>query len=486
MPTNVIMPQMGESIAEGTVTKWLKKVGDKVERDEPLFEISTDKVDAEIPSPAAGVLTRIVVGENQTVAVNAIVAEIGGEGSAVALGGPEPAHQQIADVPPAAPANSTFPVASGGAIPTPAPVPAPDGDARPAQQSASSGAQPAVASAERASSEESVSPAEGNGHKIRSSPLVRRIAKENQVDLRSVKGTGLGGRISKKDILAYMAAGPSQPSATAPPQVGAPLESAPSQAWGQQLPAAQRAAQVPPMQAPSPAAWDGSTQVVPMTPMRKQIAEHMILSRRTSAHVTTVFEVEMTRVYDTRAQNAAEFERRNGQKLTFTPFFVRAAVEAIKQYPIFNSSVDGDNVVYKRDVNVGIAVALETGLIVPVVKHADEKNFLGVARTVTDLAERARSKRLSFDEVQGGTFTITNPGVFGSLFGTPIINQPQVAILGVGVIEKRAVVRNDAIAIRPMAYLALSFDHRVIDGAMADQFMVKVKTVLENWNEAVL
>lgn len=223
-----------------------------------------------------------------------------------------------------------------------------------------------------------------------------------------------------------------------------------------------------------------------MTPMRKQIAEHMILSRRTSAHVTTVFEVEMTRVYETRAQNAAEFERRNGQKLTFTPFFVRAAVEAIKQYPIFNASVDGDSVIYKRDVNIGIAVALETGLIVPVVKRADEKNFLGVARAVTDLAERARTKRLNFDEVQGGTFTITNPGVFGSLFGTPIINQPQVAILGVGVIEKRAVVRNDAIAIRPMAYLALSFDHRVIDGAMADQFMVKVKTGLENWSEAVL
>ena len=223
-----------------------------------------------------------------------------------------------------------------------------------------------------------------------------------------------------------------------------------------------------------------------MTPMRKQIAEHMILSRRTSAHVTTVFEVEMTRVYDTRTRQAAEFEQRNGLKLTFTPFFLRAAVEAIKQYPIFNASIDGDNVVYKRDVNIGIAVALETGLIVPVVKQADEKNFLGVSRAVADLAERARSKRLNFDEVQGGTFTITNPGIFGSLFGTPIINQPQVAILGVGVIEKRAVVRDDAIAIRPMAYLALSFDHRAIDGAMADQFMVKVKTVLENWSEPVL
>jgi len=223
-----------------------------------------------------------------------------------------------------------------------------------------------------------------------------------------------------------------------------------------------------------------------MTPMRKQIAEHMMLSRRTSAHVTTVFEVEMTRVHDTRSRHAAEFERRHGLKLTYTPFFVRAAVEAIKQYPIFNSSVEGDNVIYKRDVNIGIAVALETGLIVPVLKHADEKNFLGAARSVADLAERARTKRLNFDEVQGGTFTITNPGIFGSLFGTPIINQPQVAILGVGVIEKRPVVRDDAIAIRPLTYLALSFDHRVIDGAMADQFMVKVKSVLEQWSEAVL
>jgi pyruvate dehydrogenase E2 component (dihydrolipoamide acetyltransferase) len=225
---------------------------------------------------------------------------------------------------------------------------------------------------------------------------------------------------------------------------------------------------------------------VPMTPMRKQIAEHMVLSRHTSAHVTTVFEVEMSRVFEVRAQNAAEFERRNGIKLTYTPFFVRAAVEAIKQYPVFNASLEGGNIVYKRDVNIGIAVALDTGLIVPVVKRADEKNFLGVARAVTDLAERARSKRLSVDDVQGGTFTITNPGIFGSLFGTPIINQPQVAILGVGVIEKRAVVRHDAIAIRPMVYLALSFDHRLIDGAMADQFMVRIKTALENWAEPVL
>ncbi len=473
--TNVIMPQMGESIAEGTVTKWLKKVGDKVERDEPLFEISTDKVDAEIPSPSAGVLTKILVAENQTVAVNAIVAEIDAEGSAAS-------------------APSSQPAASGGAIPTPPPVPAPDGDSR-ARAFEPVAPPPAPAPPQAAGMNGGLgTEIGGNGHKIRSSPLVRRIAKEKNVDLRSVKGTGLGGRISKRDILAYIAAGPSAPpSARISPASAAQITPGAMPPAGTEQRASASPSSMPavpapepsPMQAPS-VAFTGATQVVPMTPMRKQIAEHMILSRRTSAHVTTVFEVEMTRVFETRAQNAAEFERRNGQKLTFTPFFVRAAVEAIKQYPIFNASVDGDNVIYKRDLNIGIAVALETGLIVPVVKRADEKNFLGIARTVADLAERARTKRLNFDEVQGGTFTITNPGVFGSLFGTPIINQPQVAILGVGVIEKRAVVRNDAIAIRPMAYLALSFDHRVIDGAMADQFMVKVKTVLENWSEAVL
>jgi pyruvate dehydrogenase E2 component (dihydrolipoamide acetyltransferase) len=482
MPTNVIMPQMGESIAEGTVTKWLKKVGDRVDRDEPLFEISTDKVDAEIPSPSAGVLTKILVGENQTVAVNAIVAEIDGEESGSAAGGPEPIRQPAA-APSTSPAPPSSPAESGALIATPSPVPAPDGDTRPTSQAATAPpAAPQAAPEMVAGGEDGGAEIGGNGHKIRSSPLVRRIAKENHVDLRAVKGTGLGGRVSKRDILAYIAAGPSTAPAPAMTTPGMGQRAAgPSSAWPQQTPATEPLPQTPLVESSA-----GPTQVVPMTPMRKQIAEHMILSRRTSAHVTTVFEVEMTRVYETRAQNAAEFERRNGQKLTFTPFFVRAAVEAIKQYPIFNASVDGDNVTYKRDVNIGIAVALETGLIVPVVKHVDEKNFLGVARAVTDLAGRARTKRLNFDEVQGGTFTITNPGVFGSLFGTPIINQPQVAILGIGVIEKRAVVRNDAIAIRPMAYLALSFDHRVIDGAMADQFMVKVKNVLENWNEPVL
>jgi len=462
MPTNVIMPQMGESIAEGTVTKWLKKLGERVERDEPLFEISTDKVDAEIPSPAAGILSKILVTENQTVEVNAVVAEIDGERPST----PMPAAdtmQQATSVRPASPET----------IAAPAPVSGSDGS--------DAGASAIALSPTGAASVADSAAASPLARTIRSSPLVRRLAKENHVDLSLVQGTGLGGRISKKDILAYLAAPPAAVGAQAP--VMAPPPAAGS------LPASPvpvpAGAPAPPV-APPPMVFAGATQVVPMTPMRKQIAERMVLSRRTSAHVTTVFEVEMTRVFDARAQQAAEFERRNGIKLTFTPFFVRASVEAIKQYPIFNASVEGDNILYKRDVNIGIAVALETGLIVPVVKQADEKNFLGLARAVTDLAERARSRRLNFDEVQGGTFTITNPGVFGSLFGTPIINQPQVAILGVGVIEKRAVIRNDAIAIRPMVYVALSFDHRVIDGAVADQFMAKIKTVLENWSEPVL
>jgi 2-oxoglutarate dehydrogenase E2 component (dihydrolipoamide succinyltransferase) len=447
MPTDVIMPQMGESVAEGTVTKWLKKVGDRVERDEPLFEISTDKVDAEIPSPAAGVLAQILVKESETVAVNTVVATIDGKSAAVEtvpaedhveahLVSLEPSMQDLSST---EPAISVPPVPSGAADSEAAApwAPAPRG-------------------------------------KIRSSPLVRRIAREHNVDLAFVHGTGLGGRISKRDILEYVAH--PAPQAPAAPSVSMAADRAAARPEG------------PPLQEAGPSAptFTGPTLVVPMTPMRRQIAEHMVASRRTSAHVSTVFEVEMTRIFETRMRHAEEFERRNGIKLTYTPFFARAAVEAIKQFPIFNSSVDGTNVIYRRDVNIGIAVALKTGLIVPVIKHADEKSFLGIARAVQDLAEQARNKRLSVDDVQGGTFTITNPGIFGSLFGTPIINQPQVAILGVGVIEKRAVVRNDAIAIRPMVYLVLSFDHRVLDGALADQFMTKIKSALENWEEAVL
>jgi 2-oxoglutarate dehydrogenase E2 component (dihydrolipoamide succinyltransferase) len=428
MPTNVIMPQMGESVAEGTITKWFKKAGDRVERDEPLFEISTDKVDAEIPSPAAGVLAKILVKEAETVAVNTVVAVIDGEGAAVEATplkaeAPAPAPAAAA---PAAPPLSAPPTAIGApSIPS---VPA----------------------------------------SIRTSPLVRRIAQEHRVDLSLVKGTGLGGRVSKKDILAYLA----QPGAAAAAAPHPPAAPAPSPA--------------PLAGAPPAITFTGPTHVVPMTPMRQKIAEHMVLSKRTSAHVTSVFEVEMTKVAEVRARCEQEFEQRNNVKLTYTSFFVRAAVEAIKQFPIVNSSVEGTNIIYKRDVNMGIAVALETGLIVPVIKRADEKDFLGIARAIQDLAERARTKRLSVDDVQGGTFTITNPGSFGGVFGMPIINQPQVAILGVGVIEKRPVVRNDAIAIRPMVYLSLSYDHRIIDGAVAEQFMGQIKRILENWEEPVL
>jgi 2-oxoglutarate dehydrogenase E2 component (dihydrolipoamide succinyltransferase) len=434
MPTNVIMPQMGESVAEGTITKWLRKAGEHVGRDEPLFEISTDKVDAEIPSPAAGILSQILVKENETVAVNTVVAVIDGEGAAVAAPAAEAGAEVAAPpapaaaVPPAPAETASVPTAAGGPTAPTAPAEA------------------------------------------RSSPLVRRIAHDYHVDLTQVRGTGLGGRISKKDILAY-------------------VEQRQSAAAGRTAAAREPLVQPPPatvQPAPSPSTLAGPTQVVPMTPMRRQIAEHMVTSKRTSAHVYTVFEVEMSKVVEARERQRDEFERRCGFKLTYTPFFVRAAVEAIKQIPVINSSLDGTNLIYKRNVNVGIAVALETGLIVPVIKRADEKNFLGIAQAVQDLAERARNKRLSVEDVQGGTFTITNPGSFGGLFGLPIINQPQVAILGVGAIEKRPVVRDDAIAIRSMAYLSLSYDHRVIDGAVAEKFLASIKQTLENWEEAVL
>jgi len=428
MPTNVVMPQMGESVAEGTIIKWLKKPGDHVERDEPLFEITTDKVDAEIPSPAAGILAKILASENETVAVNSVVAIIDGQGAAEsAKPGPAVAEQPHKPLP---------------EVPSP-PAPAKDSPA---------------------ATEAPPAPVRG-AERLRSSPLVRRIAREHNVDLSLVKGSGLGGRISKKDIVKFL-------EGRTPAAAGIPT-------------AAPAAPQKP---APSEAAipFSGPTHVAAMTPQRRLIAEHMVASKKTSAHVTTVFEVDMTRVAHTRERMANEFERTQSVKLTYTPFVARAAVEAIKQFPIFNSSVEGTNIIYKQAINLGIAVALETGLIVPVIKNAGDKDFAGMARAVQDLASRARSKRLNVDEVQEGTFTITNPGVFGSLFGTPIINQPQVAILGVGVIEKRPVIRDDSIAIRSMAYLMLTFDHRIIDGAVADQFMAYLKNCLETWQETVL
>jgi 2-oxoglutarate dehydrogenase E2 component (dihydrolipoamide succinyltransferase) len=403
-------------------------------------------VDAEIPSPAAGILSQILVKENETVAVNTVVAVIDGGGAAVAA--PPAEVEEAAAAPPAGPAVA------------PPAIPA----AAASDATAAGGPSAPTAAAE-----------------VRSSPLVRRIARDYQVDLTQVRGTGSGGRISKQDILAYVER--RQSAAEGRAAAGPPSGPAPSVS----LPATPPISPPPTVQpAPAPSAFAGPTQVVEMTPMRRQIAEHMVASKRTSAHVYTVFEVEMTKVVEARERQKDEFERRNGFKLTYTPFFVRAAVEAIRDIPVINSSVEGTSIIYKRDVNVGIAVALETGLIVPVIKRADEKNFLGIARAVQDLAERARTKHLSVEDVQGGTFTITNPGSFGGLFGLPIINQPQVAILGVGAIEKRPVVRDDAIAIRAMAYLSLSYDHRVIDGAVAEKFLGRIKQLLENWDEPVL
>jgi 2-oxoglutarate dehydrogenase E2 component (dihydrolipoamide succinyltransferase) len=431
---DVVMPQMGESIVEGTLTKWLKKVGDSVQRDEPLFEISTDKVDTEIPSPTAGTLTEILVQEGAVVAINTVVARIG-DGAAA----PAPAPAPAAEAPKPAPAPAPIAAAPAEVIAAPAPA-APE-----AQEDSS----------------------------VPVSPLVRRMARENNVDLRLVKGSGAGGRVTKQDIEDFMAAKQSPPVASAAP-VAAPA------------PAPARAAASAADSAPLPRVEPARTRVEPMSIMRAKIAEHMTLSKRTSAHVTTVHRVDMTKIVKIRERSKAEFQQRYGYGLTFLPFITRAAAEGLRQFPLVNSSVEGTNILYHNEINIGIAVALENGLIVPVIKQADEKNIVGLQRSIVDLAARARSKALKPDEVQGGTFSITNFGSFGSLFATPVINQPQVAILGVGAVNKEAVVVDDAIAIRSMSYLALTFDHRLIDGALADQFCQKVKAVLEGWSDQVL
>jgi 2-oxoglutarate dehydrogenase E2 component (dihydrolipoamide succinyltransferase) len=447
MATDVVMPQMGESIAEGTIVRWIKKVGDSVERDEPLFEISTDKVDAEIPSPIAGVVTEIRAREGETVPVNTVVAVIGAAGAKPAAAPPAKAVAS-----PAAPTAAPPPAASAQAdgAPTDATQPPPQQPAPPEAP----GLPP------RSAGERSVEDA----IRHRSSPLVRKIAKEHNVDISQIRGTGIAGRVTKDDILAHLAG----PSAAAR---AAGLPTAP-------------AAAPPPRPPVAPGVSSGAGQagkIVPMSIMRKKIAEHMILSRRTSAHVHSVFEVNFGKVAQIRAARKSEYER-DGVKLTYLSFIVKAAVDALRAVPVMNASVDGDTIVYHEQVNVGIAVALDWGLIVPVIKNADEKNLLGLSRAVSDLAGRARAKQLKPDEVSGGTFTITNPGVFGALFGMPIINQPQVAILGVGNVEKRPVVIDDAIAIRPMAYLSIGYDHRIVDGAVADEFMSRVKQQLENWD----
>ncbi|HYV84699.1 MAG TPA: 2-oxoglutarate dehydrogenase, E2 component, dihydrolipoamide succinyltransferase [Patescibacteria group bacterium] len=449
MRVDVIMPQMGESIAEGTLTKWLKKAGDKVARDEPIFEISTDKVDAEIPSPAAGVLAAIKVSEGQTVPINTIVALIETEaGAAVAAEAPAPAAK-AAPAPAAKQAPAPAPAAADVAA-SPRPAAPPARPAAPASGGPVEFPKASDMAAAGAGAEEI--------RRVRSSPVVRKIASEHQIDIGQLEGTGSGGRVSKKDILAALESGVTRaaaPGAAARPAAASAAAQAPAYAPGERV------------------------SIVPMTTMRKRIAEHMILSRRTSAHVTTVFEVDMHRTMQLRAAKRQAFEERNGVRLTVTPLLVRAAVDALKAYPVMNSSIDGESVVYKRDINIGVAVALDWGLIVPVVKNADDLSLSGIAKAVNDLADRARAKKLTPDEVQGGTFTITNPGIFGALFGTPIINQPQVGIMGVGAIVKRPVVIDDAIAIHPMVHITLSFDHRLIDGAVADQFLAHVKATLE-------
>jgi 2-oxoglutarate dehydrogenase E2 component (dihydrolipoamide succinyltransferase) len=437
MPTDIIMPQMGESIVEGTITKWLKKPGDKVQRDEPLFEISTDKVDAEIPAPATGVLQEIKVTEGTTVGVNTVVGTISVDGEAAA------APAKAAPAAPAPPAKEEKKEDK-----KPAAAPAPAAAAPPPQESS-------------------------EDEEARSSPLVRKIAREHGVSLSQISGTGLGGRITKQDIMAFIERAP---AAAAPSSITPASFSAPEAA----------AASAPTR--PAPAAYPGD--LVPLTNMRKIIAQRMIESRRTSAHVHCMYEVDFTRIVTLRAKHKNAFEQRHGVRLTFMPFFVRAAIIAVQQWPIINASLEGDNIRYHRQINVGIAVALDWGLIVPVLKNAGDLNFLGLQRGITDLGERARSKKLKPEDVEGSTFTVTNPGQFGAVFGLPIINQPNSAIMGVGGITKQPLVvtdkeGNDSIAIRSVVHLTLGYDHRLIDGAVADQFMALVKKNLEGWNEEI-
>ncbi len=449
---DIIMPQMGESIAEGTLSKWLKKVGDEVKRDEPIFEISTDKVDAEIPAPSAGVLAEVLVKEGETVAVQTVVARLETEKGAVLPKAEQPVPAAGAAAPATAPDKKT---------------PAPPGPQREATPTSAPLRQQPAAPAIAASHT-------GNGNsfedrvRTKSSPLVRKIAAEHGVNIASLQGTGVAGRVTKRDILGFIESGVRTPA-------GAPGRPA----FGG-----------PPHALPLPEAWPGDV-VEPMTKMRALISEHMVASRHTSAHVTSFIEIDFTRVARIRAKKRAEFEAATGQKLTYMPFIIKAVTEGLKAFPVMNSSVAGTNIIYRKQINIGVAVALDWGLIVPVIKRADDLSISGITRALNDLAARARAKKLSPEEVQEGTFTITNPGVFGSLMGTPIINQPQVAILGVGAIEKRPKVLTgtdgeDVIAIRTCAYFSISFDHRVIDGAVADQFLAFLKKTIETFPETGL
>jgi pyruvate dehydrogenase E2 component (dihydrolipoamide acetyltransferase) len=430
MPTDVVMPQMGESITEGTLTKWLKKPGDAVQRDEPLFEISTDKVDAEIPSPVAGTLTEIKVAEGSTVSINSVVAIIGG-----AAGASKPAAPAAA-----APAASA-----------------------PAQQPSQSTA------------------AASQGEPPRSSPLVRKIASENNIDLSTVPGSGASGRITKQDILGHMQGGA---PASAPAAAAQTVQTQPTYTQAESAKATTQPAKAAAQPAPLPG------ELVPMSKMRAIIAKRMVESKATSAHVHTVFKVDMTRIVRLREKEKNKYEQRNGVKLTYMPFIARAAVNALRKHPIVNASTQGEAILYNKNINIGIAVALEWGLIVPVIKQAEDKSFLGIARAIVDLADRARSKKLAPDDVAGGTFTLTNSGIFGEQFGTPIIAQPQSAILGIGGLNKEPMVLtdkdgNDSIAVRSIQRFTLGFDHRIIDGADAGKFMSDFKAYLENWSEDI-
>jgi pyruvate dehydrogenase E2 component (dihydrolipoamide acetyltransferase) len=434
MPTDIVMPQMGESIFEGTITKWLKKPGDKVQRDEPLFEISTDKVDAEIPAPAAGILQDIKVAEGATVQVNTVVGTISAEGES---GAAKPA--------PAAPPPQTAPATKESSQPRSSAAPP---ESKPAPQT----------------------PPVEEDH-ARSSPLVRKIAREHNVDLMNVSGTGLGGRITKQDITSFLERNQASPATSTTPSAPAPVAKSDV-----------AVSSAPVVSVPG--------DLVPMTQMRKIIAQRMIESRRTSAHVHCMFEVDLNRIVHLRNKNKSAFEKRHGARLTFMPFFARAVIITLQQFPIVNASIEGESIRYHRHVNLGVAVALDWGLIVPVLKNAGELNFLGLQRGISDLGERARGKKLKPEEVEGSTFTITNPGQFGAVFGLPIINQPNAAILGVGGITKSPVVvtdedGNDSIAIRSLVHLTLGYDHRLIDGAVADQFMAQLKKTLENWSEEI-
>ena len=475
MSVEVIMPQMGESIFEGTITKWLKKPGDAIERDEPLFEISTDKVDAEIPSPAAGVLKEIKVEEGKTVPIQTVVALIDAPGTQPSAAKSAPRPSETAARPAAPPkAQPPSPAPAQRAEQRPAPASPPARAAAAASAPPSESRAPEAAAPEEAEEETITS----DGRRIRSSPLVRRLARENNVDLSTIAGTGAGGRISKRDVLAAISTTAERPAAApvrqpAMPSGAPPAGAAPAQA------ALETAV-------PRERIYFGRYEVQPMSVMRQRIAEHMVLSKRVSPHVYSIDEADMTRIAHVREVARGEFEQKHQMKLTFMPFFVRACVDALRDFPTVNASVEGTNVVLHGEINIGIAVALDWGLIVPVLKHAEEKNFLGLQRGINDLAERARAKKLKPEDVQESTFSITNPGTFGGLMGLPIINQPNVAILGIGAIQKRPVIIEDAIAIRSMVYLTLSYDHRVVDGAVAHQFMRRVKERLESWNEDVL